>query len=241
MRHRMWSSTSPRRRAAAMAESWPSCSVVSWPMPRAPMMRPSASVSGAAAKARQMPRAVRPFQPGAAAAHRAGRAERVEAGWCRRHRPAAAPPAGRAASGRPAQRRIGRDEHEPAPGIGFEGEVGGQRDQVAPAVAAVQQRRCAAVFGRFGAERSVGGGSAPGAGIAGAAASGAGPARAGRGRDSVDTRFMVSPNPRYGPGEAGRRARAAGAAPPMRRRRLTGRRSMQRNAVPLPPMLSDRA
>ncbi len=47
IRHRIWSITSPRRRAAAVAASQPSCAVTSWPTPRAPTIRPSASSTGA--------------------------------------------------------------------------------------------------------------------------------------------------------------------------------------------------
>ena len=192
MRHRMWSSTSPRRRAAAMAASWPSCSVVSWPMPRAPMMRPSASVSGAAAKARQMLLPSGRFS-------QARRRRTAPVG--RNGLNPVVPPASASSSSRrlaeqrrrrPAQRRIGRDEHEPAPGIGLEGEVGGQGDQVAPAVAAVQQRAAQLLADR---SRGIGGG---------AAARAQARRRAGRGcfrkgRISWTPRFMAGRNPRCGP------------------------------------------
>ncbi len=79
------------------------------------------------------------LQPGAAAAHRRGDAERIEAVGADA---AGEQQLGRLADqggGRPAERRIRRDEHEAAPGVGLVGEIGGCHHQVAPALPAVEQ------------------------------------------------------------------------------------------------------
>jgi hypothetical protein len=56
--------------------------------------------------------------------------------------------------GGPAQRRIGHDEDEAAPLIGFEGEIRRLDDQVAPALAAVEQG-VAQIVARHGRLRGV--------------------------------------------------------------------------------------
>ena len=89
--------------------------------------------------------AVLPHQPGAAAALQRARRERVERGVVAVHEQVVRGLA-QQHGGAPAERRVGRQEHEAPLGIGLEDEVAGDRGDVAPALPAVQQGVAQRIF-----------------------------------------------------------------------------------------------